>query len=174
MARISATDEQIQGAYAAVKEDAQWAESCRLIAEGKPPSEMFRALAVRPDVLRALSAFSGPIYPGGLLERNLKERVVVAVSEANDCRYCAGSHSGSLRRMGLSANDSLTPRESAALAYTAAAIANPPAVTDTIFAQTREFFTDEEIVELTFVIGLTAMLNRFNDCLGVRYNDDYE
>jgi len=35
-------------------------------------------------------------------------------------------------------------------------------------------FTDGEIVELTFLIGLTALLNRLNDCLGVRYNGEYE
>ena len=174
MSRISATDAQIQEAYTAVRDDPQWSESCRLIAEGKPPSEMFRALAVRPDILQAMSAFSVPLYPGGLLERNLKERVVVAVSEANDCQYCAGSHSVSMRRAGLFPDDALTPRESVALAYTAAAVANPPAVTDTLYAETRTHFDEGEIIELTMLIGLTAMLNRLNDCLGVRYNNDYD
>ena len=174
MARISANAAQIQAAYAAVKDDPQWSESCRLIAEGKRSSEMFCALAVRPDILQALSAFTAPLYPGGLLERALQERVTVAVSEANACQYCSASHTGSLRRMNLSPEDALTPRESAALAYVAAAVANPPAVSDALYAETRAHFTEEEIVELTLLIGLTGMLNRFNDCRRVRYNNDYE
>jgi AhpD family alkylhydroperoxidase len=175
MSRIAADEKQIRNAYEAVCDDPQWTESCRLIAEGKPPSEMFQAMAVRPDILRALSAFGTAVYPGGLLERGLKERVVVAVSEANHCQYCVGSHTGTLHRLGLAPDSSAySARENAALAYTRAAVANPPFVSDDLWRETREHFTEEEIVELTLLIGLTGMLNRFNDCLNVHYNNDYE
>lgn len=174
MSRISASEEQIAVAFSRVKDDPQWAESCQLILEGKPPSEMFQAMAVRPDILEGLSAFGASLYPGGLLPRALKERVIVAVSEANACQYCAASHLGTMKRLGLEQTTGLTAQENAALDFTQEAIANPPRIEDELWARTREHFTEEEIVELTLLIGLTAMLNRFNDCLGVRYNNDYE
>lgn len=175
MSRIEGSAPQIAEAYAAVKEDPQWTESCRLIEQGKAPSEMFRALAVRPDILRALSEVGKALYPGGLLERALNERVVVEVSRWNNCQYCEGSHTGSMRRLGLDPdNDPLTPREQAALEYTRAALANPHSLPEDVWNRTKAHFTDGEIVELTLLIGLIGMLNRFNDCLGVRYNNDYD
>jgi len=173
MSRLRADKTQLQAAYERVKHAPQWAESCALIATGKAPSEMFAALAVRPDILLALSAFSGPLHSGSRLEREVQERVIVAVSEANRCQYCAASHSGSLERLGLGETEP-SPRAQAALAYTAAAVANPPAITDSVWDAARDTFDDEEILELTVVIGLTCMLNRINDCLGVRYNGEYD
>jgi AhpD family alkylhydroperoxidase len=175
MSRITANAAQIAEAYEAVKEDPQWPESCRLIEQGKLPSEMFRALAVRPDILKALSEVGKALYPGGLLERALNERVVVEVSRWNDCQYCVGSHTGTMHRLGLDPdNDPLTPREQAALDYTRAALANPHAISEEIWNKTTAQFTEGEIVELTLLIGHIGMLNRFNDCLGVRYNNDYD
>lgn len=175
MSRISASAAQIAEAYAAVQDELEWKESCRLIAEGKQPSEMFRALAVRPDILLALSGLGKALYPGGLLERALCERVTVAVSRWNDCQYCVGSHTGSMHRLGLDPDaDALTPREQAALEYTQAALTNPHAIGEEVWSRTQSLFTEGEIVELTLLIGLTGMLNRFNDCLGIRYNNDYD
>jgi alkylhydroperoxidase family enzyme len=37
----------------------------------------------------------------------------------------------------------------------------------------REHFTDPEVVELTFLVGYTNMLNLFNNALGVRYDGEY-
>jgi AhpD family alkylhydroperoxidase len=175
MSRIMGNAAQTAEAYATVKDDPQWTESCRLIERGKSPSEMFRALAVRPDILQALSEVGKVLYPGGLLERALNERVVVAVSKWNDCQYCVGSHIGSMHRLGLDPdNDLLTPREQAALDYTHAALANPHSLSEEVWSKTKAHFTEGEIVELTLLIGLIGMLNRFNDCLGVRYNNDYD
>lgn len=173
MSRLRADAAQIRDAYVRVNGDPQWAESCALIAEGKSPSEMFAALAVRPDILQALVGFSAPVHPGGRLEREVQERVVVAVSEANNCQYCAASHTGSLQRLGL-ADTAPSARALAALAYTSAAVANPPAVTDAVWKAAQAVFDDGELLELTVLIALTAMLNRINDCLGVRYHGEYD
>ena len=174
MSRISGSAEQIADAYERVKDNIWWKESCQLIEEGKQPSEMFRALAVRPEILETFSELSKVLYPGGLLDRALNERVVVAVSQWNNCQYCTGSHLGSMRRLGLSPDDPLTPREQAALDYTHAALANPHAISEEVWNSTRAHFTEGEIVELTLLIGMIGMLNRFNDCLGIRYNNDYD
>jgi AhpD family alkylhydroperoxidase len=173
--RVDATPEQIRAAYEAVRDDPAWTESCRLIEAGKPASEMFRALSVRPDILRGMRGLSETVYPGGLLERALKERVIVAVSRWNDCQYCEGSHAATMRRLGITPNDATaTERETAAFAYTVAALADPKDIPEELWATVKGCFTDGEIVELTFLIGLTSLLNRLNDCLGVHYNGEYE
>jgi AhpD family alkylhydroperoxidase len=174
MSRVRASTERLREAYAEVRDDPQWTESCQLMDRGQMPSEMFQALAVRPDLLRALSAFGAPLYPGGLLERDLQERVVVAVSFENGCQYCTASHAGTMRRRGIDPEGALTPREQAALTYALAATRNPPQVPDILWGETRKHFSEEELVELTLLVGLTAMLNRFNDCLEVRYLGDYD
>ncbi len=174
MSRIRASAAQLAVAVEQIGDDPQWVESRALIARGDLPSEMFQALAVRPDLMEALSGFGAPLYPGGLLDRTLQERVVRAVSEANACQYCAGSHADTMRRLGIDTGTAaLSARELAALDYTQGALAQPPRIDDALWEATRRWFSDEEIVELTLLIGLTAMLNRFNDCLGVRYHDEY-
>ena len=99
--RIRSSPAQIRQAGEATAGDPAWSASRQLLEEGKAPSEMFQTLAVRPDILTALSGLGTSVYPGGLLEPALKERVVVETSRLNDCQYCVGSHLGTLRRMGL-------------------------------------------------------------------------
>ena len=144
------------------------------------PGEMFQTLAVRPDILAALGGLGASVYPGGLLERALKERVVVETSRLNDCQYCVGSHVGTLRHMGFESAPlgephapGLTGRERLALAYTRAAVRDSNNVPDALFAEVQKTFSNEEIVELTFLIGLTGLLNLFNNVLQVRYHDEY-
>ena len=67
----------------------------------------------------------------------------------------------------------LTERERLALAYTHAAVRDSNNIPDAFFAEIQKAFTDEEIVELTFLIGLTGMLNLFNNALQVRYHNEY-
>lgn len=179
--RIEATAEQLKQAAEATADDPVWAASRAVLARGERPSEMFRTLAVRPDILRALSGLDNAVYPGGLLERPLKERVIVETSRANACQYCTVSHAGTLQRLGFDADplatlddpSGLPAREQAALAYARAAVADSNRVPDALFARLQEQFSDAEIVELTFLVGLTCLLNLFNNCLHVRYNDDY-
>ena len=169
--RIQTSPDQLQKAYEATAGDPAWSASRRLMEEGQTPSEMFQTLAVRPDILAALRGLGTAVYPGGLLERALKERVVVETSRLNDCQYCEASHTGTLARLGVEAV--LTERERLALAYARAAASDANRIPDPLFAEVRGAFSDAEIVELTFLVGLTGMLNLFNDALQVRYHGEY-
>ena len=46
-------------------------------------------------------------------------------------------------------------------------------VPDECFARLREAFSGPEIVELTFMIGLITMLNRFNNARQIRHGEEY-
>src|SRR5512144_982739 len=90
--RVTVSPEQIRSAFEAVKDDSSFDESRGLWERGRPPVEMIQAMCLRPEILRAFAGFGSCVYPGGLLERRVKELVIIAASEANDCQFCARSH----------------------------------------------------------------------------------
>src|SRR4051812_25161611 len=90
--RVSVTHAQIQSAFEAVKDDPSFDESRGLWEQGQPPVEMIQAMCLRPEILRAFAGFGMSVYPGGLLERRVKELVIITASQTNDCQFCVESH----------------------------------------------------------------------------------
>ena len=179
--RVSVSPDQVRAAFGAVADDPSFAESRGLAERGKLPVEMLQALSLRPELLRAFAGFGNALYPGGLLERSVKELVILESSRANECQFCTGSHVALIRRLGI-ADEPLqalddpagrSERERLAIEYTRAAMRDSNRVPDELFARLKRHFTEPEIVELTFLIGFINMLNLFNNCLQVRYHDDY-
>jgi AhpD family alkylhydroperoxidase len=179
--RVTVTTEQIQAAFDAVKDDPSFDESRGLWERGRPPVEMVQAMCLRPEILRAFAGFGDCVYPGGLLERRIKELVIIAASGANECQFCTNAHVDIVELGGIVADpltairdgDGLAPRERAAVAYTRAATADSNAIPDGLVGELHDLFTEPEIVELTFLIGYINMLNLFNNSLQVRYRGDY-
>jgi AhpD family alkylhydroperoxidase len=179
--RVTVTPDQIQSAFAAVKDDPSFDESRGLSERGQPPVEMIQAMCLRPEILRAFAGFGGSVYPGGLLERRVKELTIIAASETNDCQFCTSSHCDLVDIAGIAKEplrliadpDALVPRERIAVLYTRAAMADSNAIPEPIVRGLHEHFSDPEIVELTFLIGYINMLNLFNNCLEIRYHGEY-
>ena len=179
--RVTVSPEQIASAFEAVKDDPSFDESRGLWERGQPPVEMIQAMCLRPEILRAFAGFGDAVYPGGLLERRIKELVIITASRANECQFCTNAHVDIVELAGIVAEplvvidrtDGLPPRERHAIAYTRAAMADANAIPDELVEGLRQQFTDPEIVELTFLIGYITMLNLFNNCLQVRYHGDY-
>jgi len=179
--RVNVTPDQIQAAFDAVKAEGAFEESRGLWERGRPPTEMIQALCLRPEILRGFGAFGHGLYPDGLLERRIKELVIIAASEANDCQFCRDSHCHLVEitdiipepQRVIHEREAIAPRERLAIDYTRAAMANSNAIPDTLMGELREQFTDPELVELTLLIGYINMLNLFNNCLQVRYHGEY-
>jgi alkylhydroperoxidase family enzyme len=179
--RVSVTREQIRSAFEAVKDDSSFDESRVLWERGRPPVEMIQAMCLRPEILRAFAGFGDCVYPGGLLERRVKELVIITASQENECQFCTNSHvdlvgiADIIREplVAIEQTDALAPRERLAVEYTRAAMADSNAVPEQLVQQLHEHFTDPEIVELSFLIGYINMLNLFNNLLQVRYNGEY-
>jgi alkylhydroperoxidase family enzyme len=178
---VSVSPEQIQSAFEAVKDDPSFDESRGLWERGMPPVEMIQAMCLRPEILRAFAGFGDAVYPGGMLERRVKELVIITASKRNDCQFCTFSHVdlvdiAEIVADPLAAIDSpatLSPRERAAIEYTRAAMTDSNAVPDALRRRLHELFTDPEVVELSFLIGYINMLNLFNNLLDVRYHGEY-
>jgi len=179
--RVTVLPEQVRTAFEAVKDDPSFDESRGLWERGQLPVEMIQAMCLRPEILRAFAGFGGAVYPGGVLERRVKELVIIAASRHNACQFCADSHCdlvdlANIIEDPLTAIDdiaSLAPRERVAVAYTRAAMDDSNAIPEPLVAELHEHFTDPELVELSFLIGFITMLNVFNNLLQVRYNGEY-
>lgn len=179
--RVTVTPQQVRTAFDAVSDDPSFAESRRLTESGQMPVEMLQAMSLRPELLRAFAGFGDSVYPGGLLERSVKELVILQSSQANECQFCTNSHVALIQQLGIAQQplqalqdqESRTPREQTALEYTRAAMHDSNNVPEELFDRLKQQFSEPEIVELTFLIGFINMLNLFNNCLQVRYHDDY-
>lgn len=179
--RVTVSPEQIQAAFEAVKDNPSFDESRGLWERGLAPVEMVQAMSLRPEILRAFAGFGDCVYPGGLLERRVKELVIITASQANDCQFCTNSHCDLVRLAGILDDPleavadpaRLDRRERLAVEYTRAAMADSNAIPDRLSEQLKETFSDPELVELTFLIGYINMLNLFNNLLQVRYHDEY-
>jgi alkylhydroperoxidase family enzyme len=179
--RVTVSPEQIHSAFEAVKDDPSFDESRGLWERGRPPVEMIQAMCLRPEILRGFAGFGNCVYPGGLLERRVKELVIITASKTNDCQFCTSSHCDLVDiadivkdpLVVIEHTESLAPRERLAVAYTRAAMADSNAIPGLLTSELHEHFSDPELVELTFLIGYINMLNLFNNCLQVRYNGEY-
>jgi AhpD family alkylhydroperoxidase len=179
--RVTVTPEQIRFAFEAVKDDSSFDESRGLWERGHAPVEMIQAMTLRPEILRAFAGFGEAVYPGGILERRVKELVIIAASQSNACQFCVNSHCDLVDLAGIVEDplaaidqpDSLAPRERLAVEYTRAAMADSNNLPEALTSRIHEQFTDPELVELSFLIGYINMLNLFNNLLGVRYNGEY-
>ena len=179
--RVTVTPQQIQTAFEAVKDDPSFDESRGLWERGRPPVEMIQAMCLRPEILQAFAGFGECVYPGGLLERRVKELVIITASTTNDCQFCTFSHCDLVDiadivkdpLIAIEDPESLAPRERLAIEYTRAAMAASNAIPEALARQLHDNFSDPEFVELTFLIGYINMLNLFNNCLHVRYNGEY-
>ena len=179
--RVTVTPEQIQSAFEAVKDDPSFDESRGLWERGRPPVEMIQAMCLRPELLRAFAGFGNSVYPGGILERRVKELVIITASTSNECQFCTFSHCDLVDIADIVAEplvvieqpESLVPRERIAIEYTRAVMADSNAIPAPLARQLHEHFSDPELVELTFLIGYINMLNLFNNSLGIRYHGEY-
>ncbi|MGH9509511.1 MAG: carboxymuconolactone decarboxylase family protein [Terriglobales bacterium] len=86
-------------------------------------------------------------------------------------------HFASSKRAGLTPDDwkalknpqtaTFTEKEKSALAFAEKLTRTPAAITDADIAALKPHFSDAEIVDLDFLIGLANLTNRFTDPLGI-------
>jgi len=146
-----------------------------LEARAKQANPFFRAMAHRPEVLKNFPPLYSAVIGPGSVPRRTKVLVYLACSYANTCRFCVASNLPSARKSGItedeiraleSGNDAaFSAEERAAMAY--ARELTKTAHADNTTAELRAHFNDEQIVEITLVIGISNLTNRFNNGLNI-------
>jgi uncharacterized peroxidase-related enzyme len=135
--------------------------------KGKP-GNIQKALAHRPAMLGNFLGF----YPsvGRSLDRKVYEAVYLRVSLINGCQYCTQHHIQGAKRAGLTPEQmralnegsysGFAAPEQAALRYAEKLTRTPDGASDADFADLKEHFSDEQIVDLHMLIGLANLTNR--------------
>lgn len=135
-------------------------------------SSLTRSLATAPDLLETLMPFLGQIMGEGAVDLETKELVTMRVSQLNGCRYCIAAHTPVALDAGVSDAeldavcdraplDDLGARERAIVDWVDRVVLAPAAVDDHLLTRVRAHVREDQLVELTLLVGAIGMLNRF-------------
>jgi AhpD family alkylhydroperoxidase len=149
---------------------------------GTPRLESQAIRAHVPDVLRTFATSWQLVFREGVLDHSIKELCRVFVAKSLDCGYCAGQRSHLGAAAGLTEREFddviefrdstvLGAREKAALRWAEAIAWDPDLADDEVWRDLHEHFTEPELVELGYFIGLTMGQQKFLKTLGVRHGD---
>ena len=139
---------------------------------GKVPKWM-RVMANCDDVLIGFFSLFKATMDDAPLDSQLKWKVAFKVSEMNKCEFCVGVATQKLKQFGIddeqlkNIHSTTNEKGTIALKYAEAATDHAYNIDPALFKEVKDYFSDEQIVELTSVIGLFNFINRFNDSLGV-------
>jgi AhpD family alkylhydroperoxidase len=130
-----------------------------------------------PKLFMAIAALYGVVdRRGSPLDPVLRSLVTVRVSQMNWCRFCVDINSATLaKRAGSMAKVEalegwresalLDAKEKAALEYAEAMTDSSRRVTDELVSRLREFFDEDQIIELTGLIAFQNLSSKFNSAL---------
>lgn len=136
---------------------------------GIEPVELW---AHQPKMLTGMGKFAGAARKGKSVDERIKYLIELKGSQMIGCEYCVDLGSQICRNSGFSDEELLalpryrssslfTEREKLVLDYTVAVMRTPVEVSDDLFAQMRERFSDAQLVEMTALLA-AVNLNRFN------------
>jgi AhpD family alkylhydroperoxidase len=120
----------------------------------------------------------------GSLSRELRLLIRLAVSNANQCRYCTAHQKHQLIGLGIAApkiaavgdpeHGALTARERAAVRFAQAMTLDAGDIPAAVAADFVAQFTPQERVEIVVVASAMGMLNKINDSLSVPLESEFE
>lgn len=130
-------------------------------------------MARNPGILKGVAAMCGAIYAPGEIDDGLKRLIGYIASTAAGCKYCQmhtahGAHENGIedekirRAWEFETSPLFSDAERAALTIAANGAMSPSEVTDTEFETLRQYFSDNQIVEIVAVISMFGFLNRWN------------
>ena len=146
----------------------------------RPESQAIRAHV--PAVLNAFSQAWQTTFEHGVVDHAIKELCRLYVSKTIECEYC-GTQRSQLGQEGGVTEDKIdeivdferssryTDRERAALRYAQAIAWDASLADDKLWAALHRHFTEPELVELGFFIGLTSGQQRWIKTLAVGHRE---
>ena len=138
----------------------------------------------RPKMVAALSQLAAAIWDKeSTVDIGFKRLLAHMASRAHGCQYCMAHTAGAALRLGVDAakleqlwdyqtSALFSPAERVAIDFAIAAGSVPNAVDDPLFARMKEFWTDDDIVEITGVIALFGFMNRWNDTMATPLEEE--
>jgi uncharacterized peroxidase-related enzyme len=142
---------------------------------GKVPA-FFGTMARVPEAFAAFLPFYSAVIEHGTVERKYKELAYLKASLINGCEYCFRAHSASGKKNGVTEDQikALTffhrsplfdAQEKAVILYAERVTRGASAIRPSALNELKQYFNDDQIVELTLAACLANFTNRFNDAL---------
>lgn len=139
---------------------------------------LFATIAYYPKALKPILDLYQAIAKESTIEPRLQELANLEVSRINRCNYCLAHHAQMAKMAGVSDEQlkmlkagetaqSFTEKEKTIIEYARQVTKDAEAVSDDLFKRLSSYFIKSEIVNLTLIIGLMNVFNRFNGALGV-------
>jgi uncharacterized peroxidase-related enzyme len=148
-------------------------------------SNILKVHSLNPEAMgNHLDLYMTIMFGESGLSRAEREAVAVVVSASNDCQYCVNHHAETLRRylkdeeivsllMTADGLETLEPRLSNIVRYAEKLTTAPAAMTEIDLGELRsEGLSDEDILDLTLIVGYFNFVNRIALGLGVTFSDD--
>ncbi len=142
---------------------------------GKIPA-FFGTMARVPEVLTNFLPFYTAVIEHGTVERKYKELAYLKASLTNGCEYCFRAHSASGKKNGVSDDQikalaffhrspAFDAKEKAVILYAERVTRGASAIRPPALDELKQYFSDDQIVELTLAVCVANFTNRFNDAL---------
>lgn len=131
----------------------------------------------KPHLVKAFAQLNAAVMsPDGEVDLGFRRLIGHLASNASGCLYCQAHTLLGAKNFGVSAekmaavwqyasSDLYSPAEKVALDFALAAASQPNAVTDELFAELSEHWSEGQIVEILGVIAMFGFLNRWNDSM---------
>ncbi len=140
---------------------------------GSVPKWM-RVMANCDDVLIGFFSMFKAIMDDAPVDKLLKWRIALIISDMNKCEFCVSIAKQQLRGFGLSEEEmaniesgQLSDNQKLAIEYAKASSEHAYNIDPELMERMKAAYSDAQIVELSSVVGLFNFINRFNDSLGV-------
>ena len=130
-----------------------------------------------PDIAKAVIQLNKAVFaPDGRVDLGFKRLLAHMSSFAAGCQYCKAHTTVSATRHGIDeekmaaiyeyqTSPLFSDAERVALDFALAAGSVPNGVTDELYAQLREHWSEEDIVEMLGVVCMFGVFNRWNDSM---------
>jgi uncharacterized peroxidase-related enzyme len=133
----------------------------------------FGMMAHRPAVLKSFLPLISAIGQGTVAPR-YKELAYLKASMLNGCEYCTRAHTASAKRIGITDDQirdlqfyrnskHFDEKDKATILHAERVTRGAAALREGALLELKEYYTEDQIVELTLVICLANFTNRFND-----------
>ena len=139
---------------------------------------LFATIAKYPQALKPMLDLLQALAKKSEISFKLQELANLEVSRINRCNYCLTHHGRMARIQGLNKTqietlkkgtvvENLSDKEKTVVEYSRQVTLDAESVSDELFNRLKSHFSDSQIVNLTLIIGVMNIFNRFNGALGV-------
>ena len=147
-----------------------------------PFSNQAKVFAHRPIIFKHMMSMLMEMSDKPIIEKRYLEIAIVSVSAVNKCDYCVAHHAPNLISIGLSRETvenildkdcyDLNELDLLVRDYAVQITRDHNKVSDSQFQKLLNYFSEEQMVELTFRITLCTFFNKFNDVMQLEMEND--